>query len=115
MPMYVVAIDRRQNRLVIGTKEEGLSCRCEVERVNWVSIGAPREALRAAVKIRSRHAAASATVTPRGPEAATVEFDEPQPAITPGQAAVFYQEDLVLGGGWISSEQGGSGKWEVGS
>ena len=102
MPMYVVAIDRPRNRLVIGAREELLARQCHVERVNWVSIEAPNAALRADVKIRSRHAAAAATVAPHGPEAVTIEFDEPQAAITPGQAAVFYQDDVVLGGGWIS-------------
>ncbi len=104
VPMYVVAMDRQQNRLIIGTQEALLSREAHVERVNWVSIETPDAALRAHVKIRSRHEAASATVTPVGAGAVRLEFDEPQTAITPGQAAVFYQGDAVLGGGWIAHE-----------
>ncbi|MBI4354179.1 MAG: tRNA 2-thiouridine(34) synthase MnmA [Candidatus Omnitrophica bacterium] len=102
VPMYVVAMDRTQNRLVIGTKEDVLSRRCRVERVNWVSVAPPVLALRAEVKIRSRHDAAAATVMPIDASSAEITFDEPQPAIAPGQAAVFYQDDVVLGGGWIA-------------
>src|SRR3989338_6383600 len=101
-PMYVVAIDRERNRLVIGMREALLARRCRVERANWVSIDAPQEAVRAEVKIRSRHQAAAATLTPDGPGVVAIEFDEPQSAITPGQAAGFYQDDWVLGGGWIA-------------
>ncbi len=101
-PMYVVAIDRAQNRLVVGSAMELLSRRCDLQDVNWVSIAPPAQPVRALVKIRSRHAGGLATVTPRGAAGATVEFDEPQPAVTPGQAAVCYDDELVLGGGWIA-------------
>ena len=100
-PMYVIAIDKPSNRLVVGEREDLLKRAFTVERVNWVSIAPPAEPLRASVKIRSRHEASAATMTPGARETVRVEFDVPQPAITPGQAAVFYDGDVVLGGGWI--------------
>jgi tRNA-specific 2-thiouridylase len=73
-----------------------------VKDVNWISIAPPFEPLRAEIKIRNKHAAAAATITPGSdPEQVEVLFDEPQRAITPGQGAVFYSSDVVLGGGWI--------------
>ena len=70
--------------------------------MNWISICAPTEPCRAQVKIRNKHAAAQATVLPSAdPGRVEVQFDVPQRAVTPGQAAVFYDGDLVLGGGWI--------------
>ncbi len=102
-PLYVVAIDQPSNRLVVGSKEELLEGAFTAERVNWVSVAPPARPLRAQVKIRSRHEAQPATVEPLTPETVRVTFDEPQSAITPGQAAVFYEGDLVLGGGWIAN------------
>jgi len=70
--------------------------------VNWISIGAPIEPVRAQVKIRNKHVAAPAWLIPAADaEHVEVRFDDPQRAITPGQGAVFYDGDLVLGGGWI--------------
>ena len=101
-PLYVVTMDRTQNRLVVGDRRDLLEPECRVTEVNWVSIARPDGPIRASVKIRSQHQAAPATVTPQDPDTVTVVFDEPQTAITPGQAAVFYDGDLVLGGGWIA-------------
>ena len=78
---------------------------CEVRDVNWVSIALPAAPVRACVKVRHRHEAASAIVEPLDATTARVRFDEPQRAITPGQAAVFYAGELVLGGGWLSTRQ----------
>ncbi len=104
-PLYVVAIDRAANRLVVGSREELLGSRFMVSPVNWVSIAAPTQPVRASVKIRSRHEAMPATITPMSDGHAVVESDEPLSAITPGQAAVFYDGDVVLGGGWIAAPQ----------
>ena len=100
-PIYVVSMDQANNRLVVGSREELLAGKLIAERVNWVSIAQPSQPLRLLAKIRSRHEPASAVAVPVG-EAVLVEFDEPQQAITPGQAVVFYDGDCVLGGGWIS-------------
>jgi tRNA-uridine 2-sulfurtransferase len=100
-PYYVLAIDREKNRVVVGDDESLRATVCEVEGVNWISIEQPGAAVRAAVKIRHKHAAAMATVEAIGEDRARVTFDEPQRAITSGQGAVFYDGDVVLGGGWI--------------
>ena len=102
VPMYVVATDRARNRLIVGTKDKLLKDHCSVANLNWVSIAPPTAPRRACVKIRSHHEPAAATITPREDGSALVEFDEPQSAITPGQAAVMYDDDLLLGGGWIA-------------
>lgn len=101
-PLYVVAMDQPQNRLIVGSREDLLGRALAAERVNWVSIHPPTQPLRAWAKIRSRHDAAAAWVSPHGEGNVRVEFDEPQSAITPGQAVVFYDGDVVLGGGWIA-------------
>ena len=100
-PMYVVALDRAQNRLVVGEDKELRATSCEVRNVNWVPYAVPAGPLRASVRIRNRHEPAEAEVTPIGATDARVIFQEPQRAITPGQAAVFYSGEQVLGGGWI--------------
>ena len=100
MPMYVVGLDHADNRLVVGPREALLGRDCRISAVNWISIPPPTTPVRASVKIRSRHTPAAATITPER-SGARVEFDEPQSAITPGQAAVVYDGEVVLGGGWI--------------
>jgi tRNA-uridine 2-sulfurtransferase len=100
-PMYVVALDRENNRLIVGEDDELLRSVCEVHGVNWVSIACPARPVEAMVKVRHRHSPAAATIEPLDATTASVIFHEPQRAITPGQAAVFYSGDLVLGGGWL--------------
>lgn len=101
-PLYVIMTDPRAQRVVVGAERELLSSRLFAHSMNWISIGAPETPLRAEVKIRNKHEAAPATVFPTGsPERVEIRFDEPQRAVTPGQAAVLYDGDLVFGGGWI--------------
>jgi len=100
-PLYVVELDRASNRVVVGDDGELRSDVCEVRDINWISFAALESPVRASVKIRHRHEPAAATIEPRSYTSARVKFDQPQRAITPGQAAVFYSGDIVLGGGWI--------------
>jgi tRNA-specific 2-thiouridylase len=100
-PLYVLSIDPQTNRVVVGEDEALRQQTFEVEGVNWVSIAQPVEAFRATVKIRHKHEPASATVEPLDETHARITFDTPQRAITPGQAAVFYEGDRVLAGAWI--------------
>ena len=104
-PMYVVALDQPNNRLVVGSRQDLLRHTLIAERVNWVSISLPPAPVRVLAKIRSRHEGGLAAITPLLDGGAHVEFDEPQSAITPGQAVVFYDGDLVLGGGWIAKDE----------
>jgi tRNA-uridine 2-sulfurtransferase len=100
-PMYVVEIDRARNRLVVGDDRELRSTTCVVRDVNWISFAHPEGHVEAKVRIRNRHEPAEATITAIDAARAEVRFREPQRAITPGQAAVFYDGERVLGGGWI--------------
>jgi tRNA-specific 2-thiouridylase len=99
--MYVVALDRAKNRLVVGEDCELRSATCEVRDVNWIPYEIPDGAVRAKVRIRNRHEPADAEILPLDAATARISFSEPQRAITPGQAAVFYSDEQVLGGGWI--------------
>jgi tRNA-specific 2-thiouridylase len=99
-PLYVIATEPSTRRVVIGKSDELLRASMKVENVNWISIAPPAAPVRAEVKIRNKHQAAPATVTAIG-NRAEVRFDDPQRAVTPGQGAVFYSGDVVLGGGWI--------------
>lgn len=99
-PYYVVRIDKRQNRLIVGFKKDMGASQCRVTEINWIN-GRPPSPLRVKTRVRYRHQAAPSTVTPLDDRTAMVAFDAPEAAITPGQGAVFYQDDEVLGGGWI--------------
>jgi tRNA-specific 2-thiouridylase len=100
-PLYVLSIDPEKNRVVVGEDDVLRKTNCELEGVNWVSVDRPTESVRAFAKIRHKHEPAPATIEPLDSNRARVTFDAPQRAITPGQAAVFYDGDRVLGGGWI--------------
>jgi tRNA-specific 2-thiouridylase len=100
-PLYVLSIDPEKNRVVVGDDDSLRTSSFEVNGVNWVSIEQPSGPIRATVKIRHKHEPAEATVEPIDAATVRVTFDAPQRAITPGQGAVFYEGDRVLGGAWI--------------
>jgi tRNA-specific 2-thiouridylase len=86
----------------VGVGDDLLRTSLTVRDVNWSSIAPISEPRRAQVKIRNKHNPSWATLVPISDHQVSVRFDEPQRAVTPGQAAVFYDGDLVLGGGWIN-------------
>ncbi len=104
-PRYVVDIDPETNRVVVGGAEDLVTEEFEIDRVNWVSRSMPNESLEVSVKIRYSHPGALATLYPLPNQRARLELHEPQKAVTPGQAAVFYDGDIVFGGGWICRQK----------
>ncbi len=110
-PLYVIQINRETRQVVVGKDEELYSRTLRARRVNLISTSELRGPMRVAVKIRHRHQPAPAVIEFVGESAGEtagtneilVTFDEPQRAITPGQAAVFYDGDIVVGGGWIEN------------
>jgi tRNA-specific 2-thiouridylase len=106
LPLYVVRVEAERERVVVGHEEELLSSEFDAAGVNWVAFDEPLEPVRADVRVRYRHRESPARITPLGAGRVRVRFDEPQRAITPGQATVFYRGEEVVGGGWIvKSEQ----------
>ena len=102
VPLYVIATDPASQRVIVGGNDDLLRSRFVASGVNWVSIAGVTDPIRVQVKIRNKHAAAPAALhATADPARVEVVFDEPQRAVTPGQGAVFYDGDLVLGGGWI--------------
>ncbi len=99
--LYVLSIDAQTNRVVVGEDQALHKTVCEVENVNWVSCAQPQAPIRADVKIRHKHEAAPASIEALETTRARVTFDTPQRAITAGQAAVFYDADRILAGGWL--------------
>jgi len=100
-PLYVIQINGDQRQVVVGGQEDLYSRSLRARRVNLVAVDDLREPMRVRVKIRHRHEGSAATLEKSSHDEVLVTFDEPQRAITPGQAAVFYDEDVVVGGGWI--------------
>jgi tRNA-uridine 2-sulfurtransferase len=103
--IYVLAIDPEKNRVIVGEDKALRESQFEIENVNWVSIEEPAAPLRAQVKIRHKHEPAAASVEALPGRRARITFDEPQRAITPGQAAAIYDGDVVIGGGWIEKNR----------
>ena len=102
-PLYVIQIRNDTRQVVVGKDEELYSRTLRARRVNLISTAELREPMRVAVKIRHKHQPAPAIIESAGPDEVRVTFDEPQRALTPGQAAVFYDGDIVVGGGWIEN------------
>ena len=100
-PLYVIELDAENNRVIVGDDSALDRDEFTVDRCNWIPFDDPPEPIEVTAKIRYNHPGTPATVTPLGQGRAKVKLHTPQRAITPGQAAVFYQDDLVVGGGWI--------------
>jgi tRNA-specific 2-thiouridylase len=102
-PLYVLKIHPDSHQVTVGADQDLMSRELRADRVNWISVPglAPGESLRVQIKIRHRHEPAWATLSSDGNDLAFATFDDPQRAITPGQSAVFYRGDEVVGGGWI--------------
>lgn len=103
-PLYVVKLDPVMNQVVVGNRNAGGRLECTVRQVNWVSIAEPSNPIRTRVKIRYRSQAVDVNLIPLADERVKLIFDEPQLSITPGQAAVWYDGELLLGGGIIERE-----------
>jgi len=101
-PLYVIELDAANNRVVVGDESMLDHNELIVERCNWIPFETPPASLEVTAKIRYNHPGSAATVLPLPDGRAKVSFPEPQRAVTPGQACVFYQDDLVVGGGWIA-------------
>lgn len=100
-PLYVMKLDPVMNRVIVGRRDEATQDSCTITRLNWVSIAPPTTPLQCEVQIRYRSSATSVTAIPLSDGRFKLQFAEPQFGITPGQAAVLYQGEVVLGGGII--------------
>jgi tRNA-specific 2-thiouridylase len=106
-PLYVVEIETRRNSVVVGPEKEALVDRLVASRINWVGTSSLTGPQRVDARIRYNHPGAEAIVDPISKDRAVVHFKTPQRAVTPGQAVVFYEGDVVLGGGWIDGRENG--------
>ena len=100
-PLYVLQIKGDTHQVVVGKQEDLYSKTLRAHRINLISVEDLAAPMRVTVKIRHRHEGAPAVIEKSGNDEITATFDQPQRAITPGQAAVFYDGDIVVGGGWI--------------
>lgn len=100
-PLYVIAIDRGKNKIIVGEKKDTYRVEFIASEVNWIGRDKIDPSLKIKAKIRYNHHEGEVMVTPLPHGRTKVIFEKPQLAITPGQAAVFYQGDEVVGGGWI--------------
>jgi len=101
-PYYVVKIDRKQNRIVVGFKDSLMASECKVTGINWIDKESRPGGIKVYTRLRYRHKPVLSTLFPEPGNKAMVRFETPQSAITPGQGAVFYRGNEVLGGGWIA-------------
>jgi tRNA-specific 2-thiouridylase len=101
-PLYVLEIKGDKRQVVVGAGDELYTKTMRVKRLNWIAIEKLDAAMRVEAKIRHRHEPAAATISMEADDTVLVTFDQPQRAVTPGQAAVFYEGDDVVGGGWIA-------------
>jgi tRNA-specific 2-thiouridylase len=101
-PLYVIELNKEKNEVVVGFEEETLNKTLIASNLNWIAFEKPDGEMKVQAKIRSSQALKGVTVKPLNENEVLVEFDEPQKAITPGQSIVFYQNDIVLGGGIIN-------------
>jgi tRNA-specific 2-thiouridylase len=101
-PLYVIQINGEKGQVTVGNNDDLLSKTMIAHKMNWIALEKLTESIRVRAKIRHRHEPAPATVESAADGEVRVTFDEPQRAITPGQAVVFYDEDVVVGGGWIA-------------
>jgi tRNA-uridine 2-sulfurtransferase len=104
-PLYVTGIDIGQNRIIAGPREEVMKKSLIAERMNWIAIDSLEKPLKTKAMIRYNSKKAACIVTKVGKDSVRVDFNEPQAAPTPGQAVVFYDKDIVVGGGWIVSSK----------
>jgi tRNA-uridine 2-sulfurtransferase len=101
-PLYVIELRGDKHQVVVGPNEDLSSCTMRVRKLNWIAIDDLREPMRIKAKIRHKHEPADAVIEKVGSDEVLATFDLPQRAITPGQAAVFYDGDIIVGGGWIA-------------
>ena len=107
-PLYVIAIDRERNAIIVGTKNKVYSDELTATDLNWIAIEPPEQPLEVKAKIRYRHREVDVVITPLlSEDRVHVKFKQPQMAVTPGQAIVFYDGDIVVGGGTIEQINGG--------
>lgn len=99
-PYYVIRLDTMSNRLIVGTKKDLASEECKVVDINWIG-NTPGEPIDVFTRVRYRSQAVASKVLPQNKCTAIVRFNNPQMAVAPGQGAVFYQGEEILGGGWI--------------
>jgi len=99
--LYVLNIDPASHRVTVGADEELATRTLRARDLNWISIPSLSGPMRVRIKIRHRHEPAWAMLSPANADEVIATFDEPQRAVTPGQSAVFYDGDEVVGGGWI--------------